>query len=675
MNEYLTKLIRALQITILAPLMRFLLTTILIIFSTNLKAEIISEPMDEIDVIFINGEIEKGDMQKFASLPIEWTQTIVLLNSDGGSAADAITMSAFLATKGAITYILPGHQCLSECALIWLAGDRKMLSNSSKVGFGNSSYELTNAEKKIIGPMILGEDFDHEISGLGFVAAGQLLQMGLDFDFDFVSEFLTYSDANPRYLSQRDFDKYDIEVLFENDEDYSFRDALRDIGISPDKRVVIDPKLTEFRFRNSIPKARPNSINSHCKHFTVALNKQKFAISNIIRKKGWEILAEEQLAQYKFIAFAGKFETGTSSTCSISESNIAIFKNDGFSGILYPDSSRDTLIGNLKLMDAGFINVFSGSNRQALVAELRLTPEGLELTPPSSGFTAHCNGKSIVPNTLGYNIADGREVMFEFGFKPIPHEQMSESWTNEYFSEITELTGCSNGITSCFFEYENDHSRVVLSTPGNNKIVKDHVQCKSVYEPSSNINYFESIGGFVDFVKNYWANSPVKAVDEDFKGCGASAERLTEIKLINLYKLLSTSGEYYDDDNDLNFIRAPSSFSFLGYSEPGQSSYANMVSFYEKYKSTFDPFLPFAKVLDTDNGIKSYVSSMLEDYEKGVPSRLDGYDNCETFKVTQGDFFRYTYFRKSGFWKRRELDGTTDQTVEILRKLQKMFTD
>jgi len=196
----------------------------------------------------------------------------------------------------------------------------------------------------------------------------------------------------------------------------------------------------------------------------------------------------------------------------------------------------------------------------------------------------------------------------------------------------------------------------------------------SVEGLSSNIDYFESIGGIVDFVKNYWANSPVKPVDKDFEGCGASAEQLTEIKLINLYKLLSKSGEYYDG-GDINFIRAPSSFSFLGYSEPGQSSYANMVSFYEKYKSTFDSFLPFAKVLDTDSGIKNYVSSMLEDYEKGVPSRLDGYDDCETFKVTQGDFFRYTYFRKSGFWKRRELDGTTDQTVEILRKLQKLFAD
>ena len=196
----------------------------------------------------------------------------------------------------------------------------------------------------------------------------------------------------------------------------------------------------------------------------------------------------------------------------------------------------------------------------------------------------------------------------------------------------------------------------------------------SVEGLSSNTNYFESIGDFVDFVKNYWANSPVMAVDDDFEGCGASAERLTEISLINLYKLLSTSGEYNDDDNTI-FIRAPSSFSFLGYSESGQSSYANMVSFYERYKSTFDPFLRFVKILDTDSGLKNYVSSMLEDYEKGSPSRLDGYDDCETFKVMHGDIYRYTYFRKSGFWKRREIDGTTDQTVEILRKLQKTLAD
>ncbi|MDB4012001.1 hypothetical protein N9480_01255 [Planktomarina temperata] len=86
--------------------MRILITLVFITLSANIKAEIISQSVGDTDVIFISGEIEKGDMVKFASLPIEWKRTIVLLNSDGGSAADAITMSAFLATKNAIIYVL-----------------------------------------------------------------------------------------------------------------------------------------------------------------------------------------------------------------------------------------------------------------------------------------------------------------------------------------------------------------------------------------------------------------------------------------------------------------------------------------------------------------------------------------------------------------------------------------
>jgi len=214
--------------------MRILITLVFITLSANIKAEIISQSVGDTDVIFISGEIEKGDMVKFASLPIEWKRTIVLLNSDGGSAADAITMSAFLATKRAATYVLPDHQCLSECALIWLAGFKKMLSNSSRVGFGDSSYELTNDEKKLIGPMILGESIDPEISGLGFVVVGTLLQKGLGLNFEFIGEFLVPKNNDSRYLNKAAFEKHDIEVLFQDDESGEFRDALKSYGILSD---------------------------------------------------------------------------------------------------------------------------------------------------------------------------------------------------------------------------------------------------------------------------------------------------------------------------------------------------------------------------------------------------------------------------------------------------------
>lgn len=252
-------------------------------------------------------------------------------------------------------------------------------------------------------------------------------------------------------------------------------------NIASSKQVVINPELTSFRFNtlNSIPKGPYPEINkTGCDHFTISKQDQQFKVSGDIGEKGWSILAEVQLAQYKIIAFAGQFELGTSFTCAISQSNIAIFENAELLGVIYLESSKETLIGHLDLMDAGFVRVISGGFRQKLVAELHLGPEGLALITPISEFTAHCNGKAIVPNTLGENIVDGRGVLFEFGFTPIPNEQMSGSWTNKYFPGITELVGCSNGITWCLFEYENEHSTIVLSTPGTEEIVRDYIICK-----------------------------------------------------------------------------------------------------------------------------------------------------------------------------------------------------
>ena len=116
-------------------------------------------------------------------------------------------------------------------------------------------------------------------------------------------------------------------------------------------------------------------------------------------------------------------------------------------------------------MDAGFVTLFSVSYTQELLAELHLITEGLALTPISK-FTPHCNGKAILPNTLGANIEDGRELLSKFGFEPILNEQILTSWAAQYRSGINEIVGCSNGIPWCLFEYESNHGRVVLSTLG-----------------------------------------------------------------------------------------------------------------------------------------------------------------------------------------------------------------
>jgi hypothetical protein len=78
------------------------------------------------------------------------------------------------------------------------------------------------------------------------------------------------------------------------------------------------------------------------------------------------------------------------------------------------------------------------------------------------------------------------------------------------------------------------------------------------------------------------------------------------------------------------------------------------------------------KTLDTDGSIIKYVTTLLlARKDRSLSNAVDPY----VFKVSIGDWYQYTYCVHSGFWERREMDGTTDQTLEILRKLQKILAD
>lgn len=241
--------------------------------------------------------------------------------------------------------------------------------------------------------------------------------------------------------------------------------------------VKISEEVQGFLFAklDDIPAGpSPDVSGSLCESFTK--QDPKFEEAKYIEEKGWTILDEIPFAQYRIVAFAGQFESVTG-TCNISQSNIAIFESGNLTGLFYLGSPEENLIGALKLMDAGFIRIFSGDFAQKLVGELHLSNEGLVLVPVSQ-FTPYCNGRAIVPNTLGKSIKDGREVLFKFGFKPVLNEQISESWERKYFPGINEVVGCSNGIPWCLFEYENDYSMVVLSTLGDYEIIGDGVSCK-----------------------------------------------------------------------------------------------------------------------------------------------------------------------------------------------------
>ena len=251
----------------------------------------------------------------------------------------------------------------------------------------------------------------------------------------------------------------------------------------------IDHDLYNFRFNvvKSIPKGPyPDVSKGPCAWFSVPTDDQKFSISRSIQNKGWGILSEVRLAKYHFIAFAGSFDGGTSGTCSISQSNIAIFEQDNLLGIIYldaSDASDASLIGSLRLMDAGFIRVFSGDTIQMPVADIHLSLSGFELKTISA-LTAYCNGTSIVPSVFGKDIIEARNELINYGFEPIEAIEPSlPVWRMNLIDDgIREVDACSgSGYSFCKFRYKNENSSVNLITAGDDafpSVVRIGVNCK-----------------------------------------------------------------------------------------------------------------------------------------------------------------------------------------------------
>ena len=179
--------------------------------------------------------------------------------------------------------------------------------------------------------------------------------------------------------------------------------------------------------------------------------------------------------------------------------------------------------------------------------------------------------------------------------------------------------------------------------------------------------YPNSSGGLLLFLVDYWINSPIEASDN----CSASPEMITEVKLLNLYGLLSRSNTLLDVEP----LNTPNENSFLGYQDIPISRYSNIVRDYEKNKNVYDLFLPLAKFLDQDGSLKKYITNVLTNYENNTSYKVS---DCNLFKVVNGDFYRETYFNCAygcvpyyeNFWKSRKIDGTAKITREILIKLE-----
>ena len=101
------------------------------------------------DVIRIKGPLNLGDEDKFRLLALASTKATVYLDSPGGRVSPAIEIGTIIRLKGYETAVEEG-QCSSACALIWLAGEPRVMSNFSSIGF-HAPYVTGNDGQRISG--------------------------------------------------------------------------------------------------------------------------------------------------------------------------------------------------------------------------------------------------------------------------------------------------------------------------------------------------------------------------------------------------------------------------------------------------------------------------------------------------------------------------------------------
>jgi hypothetical protein len=85
--------------------------------------------------IAIVGEITKGDASELLTLLPANGDAVVFLASPGGDADEGLLVAKTIFKIGAATAVSDNFECYSACALIWVSGRTRFLSDTARVGF------------------------------------------------------------------------------------------------------------------------------------------------------------------------------------------------------------------------------------------------------------------------------------------------------------------------------------------------------------------------------------------------------------------------------------------------------------------------------------------------------------------------------------------------------------
>ena len=148
------------------------------------------------DIIAIVGDFALGDEKKFINAALSSESALVVFQSPGGNLFAGIEIGKAIHLKGFATLVPDGIQCASACALAWLGGRVRLMSDTARVGF-HAVYTANDGQPSV--------------SSTGNALVGAYLnQLGLP-----TSAVVYITEAPPegmRWLSFADAQHFGIDV-------------------------------------------------------------------------------------------------------------------------------------------------------------------------------------------------------------------------------------------------------------------------------------------------------------------------------------------------------------------------------------------------------------------------------------------------------------------------------
>ena len=197
----ITKLLSALACAIVIPV------TTGIGFTNAAEIKVTEDPIENKDpaapewarhlfYVRVEGDIEKGDGEKFgrivSRLPL--LMAVVILDSTGGNLEGALQIGKEINVRGYSTSVESEKVCASACALVWLAGDKRYMEPTSRIGFHAASLSGSNS-----------------ITGEGNAMIGAYLN-SIDISVDAIRYITRPSPTDLQWLSIRDAMRIGINV-------------------------------------------------------------------------------------------------------------------------------------------------------------------------------------------------------------------------------------------------------------------------------------------------------------------------------------------------------------------------------------------------------------------------------------------------------------------------------